>query len=232
MSTWPSPRSERLGTPKYPAIRFTRGTHFGASLVRTFATACQVARPPVRIRPDQVRPPGAFTSRLSTGRSPFPLLDMTTTATGLLCWRDSHPLEWQLASLHQIRTCGFPAYGSHLGCVTASERGLAVCVPAPVTRLPGSESGACFAGPHSPWSPPFAPPTPQRIAPLCSSASQLLWRGQTSRARASSATAPHLPDAGRQRQRRSGQTRDLPASDAILLHVMWPSTPAGRQHLA
>src|SRR5215469_5819604 len=29
-----------------------------------------------------------------------------------------------------------------------------------------------------------------------------------------------------------GQTRDLPASDAIPLHVMWPSTPAGRRHLA
>jgi putative tryptophan/tyrosine transport system substrate-binding protein len=29
---------------------------------------------------------------------------MTTTATGLLCWRDSHPLEWQLASLHQTRS--------------------------------------------------------------------------------------------------------------------------------
>ena len=42
---------------------------------------------------------------------PSPLLDMTTTATGLLCWRDFHPLEWQLASLHQNRTCGFPAYG-------------------------------------------------------------------------------------------------------------------------
>src|SRR5205823_2337639 len=28
------------------------------------------------------------------------------------------------------------------------------------------------------------------------------------------------------------ETRDLPASDAIPLHVMWPSTPAGRQHLA
>ena len=27
---------------------------------------------------------------------------MTTTATGLLCWRDFHPQEWQLASLHQI----------------------------------------------------------------------------------------------------------------------------------
>src|SRR3954465_1998967 len=48
------------------------------------------------------RPPGAFTSRLPTGRSPFPSLDMTTTATGLLCWRDFHPQEWQLASLHQI----------------------------------------------------------------------------------------------------------------------------------
>ena len=29
-----------------------------------------------------------------------------------------------------------------------------------------------------------------------------------------------------------GRTRDLPASDTIPLHVMWPSTPAGRQHLA
>src|SRR5262245_7839560 len=29
-----------------------------------------------------------------------------------------------------------------------------------------------------------------------------------------------------------GQTRDIPGSGAILLHVMWPLTPAGRQHLA
>jgi len=29
-----------------------------------------------------------------------------------------------------------------------------------------------------------------------------------------------------------GQTRDLPGSGAIPLHVMWPLTPAGRQHLA
>ena len=27
---------------------------------------------------------------------------MTTTVTGLLCRRDFHPLEWQLASLHRI----------------------------------------------------------------------------------------------------------------------------------
>src|SRR6516225_4112932 len=64
---------------------------------------------------DNARPPGAFTSRLPTDQLPSPLLDMTTTATGLLCWRDFHPLEWQLASLHQNRTCGFPAYGSHFG---------------------------------------------------------------------------------------------------------------------
>ena len=59
----------------------------------------------------------------------------------------------------------------------------AVCEPAAVTRLCGSEFGACFAGPHSPWSPPLAPLTPQQIAPLCSSTSQLLWRSPTSHAR-------------------------------------------------
>src|SRR5262249_16281160 len=80
----------------------------------------------------------------------------------------------------------------------------AVCVPAPVTRLPGSASGTCFAGSHSPWSPPFAPQAPLQLpppqtapqsGPLCSPASQLLWRSPTSHARTSSATAPHLPDA-------------------------------------
>src|SRR4051812_10439519 len=65
------------------------------------------------------RPPGAFTSRLPTGWSPFPPLDMTTTANGLLCWRDFHPQEWQLASLHQIRAGPIRARGSHLGCLTA-----------------------------------------------------------------------------------------------------------------
>src|SRR3954454_8904203 len=77
----------------------------GARLSRlhwfAFATACQVARPPGRIGPSFPGPPGTFTSRLPAGRSPFPPLDMTTTATGLLCWRDFHPQEWQLASLHR-----------------------------------------------------------------------------------------------------------------------------------
>jgi hypothetical protein len=95
----PSPKEQRLGTPKVPAIRFTRGEDFAVSTVHTFATACQFARHPVRIWPVS-QPMAPFTSKLSTGQSPFPLLDMTTTSTGLLCWWDSHPLEWQLASLH------------------------------------------------------------------------------------------------------------------------------------
>jgi hypothetical protein len=37
-------------------------------------------------------------------QSPFSLLDITTTDSGLFCRWDSHPLERQLASLHQIRT--------------------------------------------------------------------------------------------------------------------------------
>src|ERR1700739_3506010 len=106
MPTWPSPRSKRLGTPNPPAIRFTRGTSFGASRFTHLLRPAKLLAP--LYGSDQyARPPGAFTSRVSTDRSSSPLLDMTTTATGLLCWRDSHPLEWQLASLHQIRTCSF-----------------------------------------------------------------------------------------------------------------------------
>src|SRR3954463_4349449 len=116
-----------------------------------------------------------------------------------------------LAPPAQIRTGPIRALGSHLGCVTAKRFSLrfAVCAPACVTRLPGSESGACFAGSHSPWPPPFAPPAPRRSRPLCSSASQLLWQSLTSRDRASSATAPRLPDADR-RELANGRLRDLP----------------------
>ena len=49
--------------------------------------------------------------------------------------------------------------------------------------------------PASPWPPSLAPPAPRRITPLCSSASLLLRRSQTSRVRASSASTPRLPDA-------------------------------------
>src|SRR5262249_14021826 len=61
----PSARSQRLGTPTTPAIRFTRGINFGASTVHPFAAACQVAWRPVRILP-VARPTATFTSRFST----------------------------------------------------------------------------------------------------------------------------------------------------------------------
>src|SRR6202022_296448 len=106
MPTWPSPRSEQLGAPNPPAIRFTRGTYFGASRFTHLLRPTKLLA--LLYGSDRyARPSRAFTSRLPTDRLPSPLLDMTTTATGLLCRRDFHPLEWQLASLHQIRTCGF-----------------------------------------------------------------------------------------------------------------------------
>ena len=116
MPTWPSPRSERLGTPKIPAIRFTRGTYFGASRF-TYATACQVARPPLTDRTRSPRSQRAFTSRLPAVWSPSLPLDITTTWTGLLLLAGPAPAgmaaslaaplaSGQLAS-GQSRRCGY-----------------------------------------------------------------------------------------------------------------------------
>src|SRR5215472_9083331 len=99
MPTWPSPTDQRLGTPDPPAIRSTRASHFVASLVR-FRYGLPGCSPPCTDRTGMSQPSGTFTSRLSTVRSPSPSLDITTTVTGLFCWRVLHPLEWQLASLH------------------------------------------------------------------------------------------------------------------------------------
>ena len=120
-----------------------------------------------------------------------------------------------------------PAF--RLASPQGTRRPAAHCWCRATTRFPNSASGACFAGPHSPWSLPFAPLAPlrralpqlapQKALPLCSPASSLLWRSPTSQVRSSSATAPRLPDAGPSLSRDAdGQTRDLPASDAILLH--------------
>src|SRR4051795_3587273 len=142
---------------------------------------------------DRVSPAtGGFYIQASDGLVALPAAGYDYNSTGLLCWRDFHPQEWQLASLHQIRAGPIRALGSHLGCLTAKH---AVRGPAPVTRLPGPEPGACGPGPRSPRPPPFAPPTPRTVARRCSPASPLLGRGLTSPVRASSATAPRLPDA-------------------------------------
>ncbi len=97
MSTRPLPRVDRLGTP---AIRFTRAMTFVASWFTHLLRSASLLAPCTDLTGCPAS--GAFTSVLPAGWSPFPLQDITTTATGLLCWRDSHPLEWQLASLHLL----------------------------------------------------------------------------------------------------------------------------------
>src|SRR5262249_21312687 len=142
-----------------------------------------------------------------------------------------------------IRTCGFPAYGSCLGCVTAQ---VAVYAPAPVTREPGSESSTCFAGAYSPWPPPFAPPTPLRPPPQTPPrwASLALFAGFIATMTRSDFSCPCIIGYGSSPSRcgpslsrdADGQTRDLPASDAIPLHVMFavyasqPLSPVATQH--
>src|SRR5215831_3954267 len=64
------------------------------------ATACQVARPPLRIRLD--RPAfGDFYFQAFNGSVSLSVAGYNYNSGWIsLCWRDLHPLEWQLASLH------------------------------------------------------------------------------------------------------------------------------------
>ena len=71
--------------PILPAIRFTRGKYFGASRFTHLLRPAKLLAP-LYGSDRHARPPGAFTSRLPTDRLPSPLLDITTTATGLLVW--------------------------------------------------------------------------------------------------------------------------------------------------
>jgi len=84
------------------AIRFTREVIFEATWFTQSLRPARLLAPLYGSDRHSSRPTGAFTSRLSTGRSPSLLLDITTTASGLLCWRGFHPQERQLASLHLL----------------------------------------------------------------------------------------------------------------------------------
>src|SRR4051794_33424322 len=101
MPTRPSPRSERLGTPKTPAIRFTRGSSFEASLVR-ICYGLSGCSPPWTDRTKFPWPTGDFYIQASGGSVALSAAGYDYNSTGLLCWRDFHPQEWQLASLHPI----------------------------------------------------------------------------------------------------------------------------------
>jgi hypothetical protein len=75
----------------------TGGTVFAATLVR-YCYGLSGCWPPCTDLTD-LPANGGFYIQAFDGSVTLPL-DMTTTVTGLLCWRDFHPLEWQLASLH------------------------------------------------------------------------------------------------------------------------------------
>jgi hypothetical protein len=99
MPTWPSPFDHRLGTPKIPAIRSTRASHFVASLVR-FRYGLPGCSPPCT---DQTGRPafGDFYFQAFNGSVSLSVAGYNYNSGWIsLCWRDLHPLEWQLASLH------------------------------------------------------------------------------------------------------------------------------------
>jgi hypothetical protein len=78
------------------------GRTFAASLVRYSLRPAKLLATLADLTGYFSQPTVAFTSRLSTGRSSFPALDITTVALSKLHRRDFHPLEHQLASLHLL----------------------------------------------------------------------------------------------------------------------------------
>src|SRR6202047_3680013 len=72
MPTWPSPRSEQLGAPNPPRNPFHAGQVFRGFPIHAFATACQVACSPVRIRPTRSAP-GSFYFQASNGSVALPV---------------------------------------------------------------------------------------------------------------------------------------------------------------
>jgi hypothetical protein len=114
--------------------------------------------------------------------------------------------------------CGFPAHGSHR--VRTAEQ-FAARIQAPVPREPGAESSACFARTRSPRSLPFHHSAADRSA---------LFAGFTATMAGLDFSYPYITGYGSSPSRcgpslsrdTDGRTRDLPASDAIPSHVMWP----------
>ena len=87
----------------------------------------------------------------------------------------------------------------------------------------------CFAVPHSSWSHRLPPPTPRRIAPLCSPASQVLSMSLTSSPRSSSAMASGLPDAALGTVS-PGRDEDLPVpAQEMCVHAQGLMTTRGGQ---
>ena len=137
----------------------------------------------------------------------------------------------------QIPACGLPAPGSCRQSNVIDVRGLggpssfdprigASCDTPKPAQCPGRASAPTSS---SGWVPSLRPR--HRSSRLCSRVSPVLWPHPTPRlfpdSFASSASCRGPGSLMRLRARRG-----LPGSGALLSNVMWPSTPAGRQHLA
>ena len=118
---------------------------------------------------------------------------------------------------------------------------LAVSARRPGAHFPGPVSGACGRVAHSPWSGPFPPQAPQRLAPPCSPASAVLWPRPTSSLRSSQASDTSFPLRPRYDHRGRVKTsqvpvggvhtclgsqtpRSSPAPRQSAVRAMWPST--------
>src|SRR5262244_1373107 len=86
MSTWPSLWTKKLGTPNNPAIHFTRGTDFVATMVRNCYGLSGCSPPWTDLTVKHFGHRGLLLPGFRQVRSPLPSLDITTTVTGLLVW--------------------------------------------------------------------------------------------------------------------------------------------------
>src|SRR4051794_13899365 len=90
---------------------------FHAGLVFRGFTGSHLLRPVRLLAPldgsDRVSPAtGGFYIQASGGSVTLPVAGYDYNSTGLLCWRDFHPQEWQLASLHPIPRAPWPITGA------------------------------------------------------------------------------------------------------------------------
>src|SRR3954471_11549352 len=137
MPTRPSPRSERLGTPNTPAIRFTRGTSFEASLVRV-CYGLSGCSPPWTDLTKFPWPTGGFYIQASDGAVARPAAgyDYNSDWTPLLAGLSPAGMAASLAAPdpNQDRGSGREPEGSRLGAVVGSGAAGLEAAPSPEGR--------------------------------------------------------------------------------------------------
>ena len=145
MSTWPSPRGQRLGIPKFPQS-VSRGATFRGFHSSHTRYGLPVCSSPCT-DPTSFPAVGDFYSQAFSGIGS--LLGMTTAVAGPLCWRDLHPLERQLASLHQHSPPSGPLRLTWAGLSPAGSHQLAAGAFAVGTRVTSRPPGRAGRSPAS-----------------------------------------------------------------------------------